>query len=76
MAGAGVSSKPRKQRTVALSTTEAEYLALLEAAKEAINLKNFFQETGMSQKGIRVFSDNQMLNVWLRIKYSILEPNV
>ena len=34
------------QRTVALSSTEAEYMALSEAKQEAVNLKIFLRELG------------------------------
>lgn len=39
-----VSWEARKQRTVALSSTEAEYMSLSEAGKEAIHLRSFLME--------------------------------
>jgi len=42
-----ISWESRKQRTVALSSTEAEYMALTEATKEAIHLRRFMQELGL-----------------------------
>ena len=40
----------KKQSTIALSTTEAEYIALSEAAREAKWLRNLYGELGFTQK--------------------------
>ncbi|KAK2578606.1 hypothetical protein KPH14_001023 [Odynerus spinipes] len=54
-----ISWESRKQRTVALSSTEAEYMALTEAAKEAIYLRRFLLELGFARLAVvKVFSDN------------------
>ena len=45
--GAAVSWKSSKQATVADSTTEAEYIAASDAAKEAVWLKKFIGELGV-----------------------------
>ncbi|KAH8241720.1 hypothetical protein KR032_007137 [Drosophila birchii] len=58
-ANAAVSWESRKQRTVALSTTEAEYMAISDAAKEAVNLKLFLKETLGTQDVVVIFNDNQ-----------------
>jgi len=50
----------KKQSTVALSTTEAEYMALTEAAKEAIWLRRILSELGFTrQEPTVVYEDNQ-----------------
>ncbi|XP_043475809.1 secreted RxLR effector protein 161-like [Leptopilina heterotoma] len=49
LGGSSVSWESRKQRTVALSSTEAEYMALAEAGKEAAYLKRFLKELGLSK---------------------------
>lgn len=59
MSGAPVSWEARKQRTVALSTTEAEYMALGEACKEAIYLKTLINETFGITQAITIYTDNQ-----------------
>jgi hypothetical protein len=45
--GGAVSWKSSKQETVADSTTEAEYIAASEAAKEAIWIRKFVSELGV-----------------------------
>lgn len=44
---------------VALSTTEAEYIAVTEAVKEAMWLKGILSEFGVKQKSITILCDNQ-----------------
>ncbi|KAA0066627.1 Aspartyl-tRNA synthetase [Cucumis melo var. makuwa] len=44
---------------VALSSTEAEYIALSEAIKEAIWLKGLMKDFGISKKPVKIFCDNQ-----------------
>ncbi|KAH8415431.1 hypothetical protein KR222_010063, partial [Zaprionus bogoriensis] len=58
-AGAAVSWESRKQRTVALSTTEAEYMAIGDAAKEAIHLKLFLKEVLGVSYTVTILNDNQ-----------------
>ena len=49
LSGSAISWKATLQNTVALSTTEAEYMALSEAVKEAIWLQGLARELGMTQ---------------------------
>ncbi|KAE8690124.1 hypothetical protein F3Y22_tig00110926pilonHSYRG00104 [Hibiscus syriacus] len=58
-AKAPVSWKSTLQSTVALSTTEAEYMAVTEAMKEAIWFQGLLGELGMEQKHIKVHCDSQ-----------------
>jgi hypothetical protein len=46
MAGGAITWRSKKQMTVALSSTEAEYIALSEAGREACWLRNLFEELG------------------------------
>lgn len=47
------------QKCVALSTTEAEFIAATEACKELIWMKKFLTELGFSQDGYQLFCDSQ-----------------
>jgi hypothetical protein len=59
LAKAPVSWKSTLQSTVALSTTEAEYMAITEAVKEAIWLYGLLEDLGVGQKQLVVYSDSQ-----------------
>lgn len=57
--GAPISWKSKKQPTVALSTTEAEYLALTEAIKEAMWMAQLFKQLNIPLTlPIPVYEDN------------------
>ena len=56
---APVSWKSTLQSTVALSTTEAEYMAVTEAVKEAIWLQGLLKDLGVGQKHVKVHCDSQ-----------------
>jgi hypothetical protein len=58
-ANAAVSWESRKQRTVAMSSTEAEYMALSESTKEAIHLRRFLSEVLDQPSTTIIFNDNQ-----------------
>lgn len=47
------------QSTAALSTTEAEYMALTEACKEALWLKGLVEELGFKQNSVQIECDSQ-----------------
>ncbi|GKE75323.1 hypothetical protein Tco_1537364 [Tanacetum coccineum] len=49
----------RIQKCVAMSTTEAEYMAIVEAGKELVWLKNFLKELDRAQTECFLFCDNQ-----------------
>ena len=57
-AGGAVSWQSRLQKAVALSTTEAEYVAAVEAEKELIWMKNVLSELGMKQETFQLHCDN------------------
>ncbi|KAL1223770.1 Retrovirus-related Pol polyprotein from transposon TNT 1-94 [Cardamine amara subsp. amara] len=57
--GTVISWKSSLQHVVALSTTEAEYMALVEAVKEAIWLKGLAEEFGFKQDTVEIWCDSQ-----------------
>ena len=57
--GCAISWKATLQASVALSTTEAEYMAITEAIKETIWLKGLFGELCNDLKLMALFCDNQ-----------------
>lgn len=60
LAGAAISWESRKQRTVALSSTEAKYMGLTDAAKEAIYLIGFMKELNLDAlTSVVIYNDNQ-----------------
>ncbi|KAH9764742.1 hypothetical protein KPL70_001639 [Citrus sinensis] len=59
LGGGPVSWRSILQSTIALSTTEAEYMAETEAVKKAIWLKGLLGDLGVIQENIAVFCDNQ-----------------
>ena len=59
VADAAVTWEARKQKTVALSSTEAEYMAMSEATKEAMYLQNLLEELGTPREPIVLHNDNQ-----------------
>ncbi|GJW61386.1 hypothetical protein Tco_0110721 [Tanacetum coccineum] len=63
--GCAISWKASLQATTALSTTEAEYMAISEACKEAIWLRNLFNKLSRFTSCTTIFGDSQ----------SVLGPN-
>ncbi|KAH9707030.1 Integrase catalytic domain-containing protein [Citrus sinensis] len=59
LAEAAVSWVSKLQTVVALSTTEAEYMAATQACKEAIWIQRLLEELGHKQQKISVFCDSQ-----------------
>lgn len=57
--GTTISWRSMLLSVVALSTTEAEYIAMTEAVKEAMWLKGILKDFGVLQKAVVVHCDNQ-----------------
>ena len=58
-AGGVVSWQSKLQKCVALSTTEAEYIAITEGCKEALWMRKFLEELGLKQEKYGVYNDSQ-----------------
>ena len=59
LAEGAVSWVSRKQKTIALSSTEAEYMSMSDASRQLIWVQNLYQELGYELFGIDLCSDNQ-----------------
>jgi hypothetical protein len=60
MGDGAISWKTKKQSSVALSSVEAEYMAMCQAAKEAVWLTGFLEDLGIHLRSTPViFGDNQ-----------------
>ena len=57
--GAAVSWKSKLQSVVALSTAEAEYMALCETVKEAVYLQQLLEEIELKALPVTIYEDNQ-----------------
>ena len=58
LSGGLVVWRTRKQQTVALSTTEAEYMALTEGLREAKYLRNVLNELDLLPNPLIIYNDN------------------
>lgn len=58
-AGGAVLWQSKLHKCVALSTTEAEYIAAVEACKEALWLKRFLKELGLKQEKYVIYCNSQ-----------------
>jgi hypothetical protein len=64
LSGGAVTWASRKQQIISTSTTEAEYIGLCNAAKEAVWIRNFLQDIGRrtlagDTRATRILGDNQ-----------------
>ena len=59
LGGRSITWSSKKQRTVALSTTETEYIALMEGTKQLVWLRRFLTDLGFNQsQPTSIRSDN------------------
>ena len=57
--GGAISWQSKLQKSVSLSTTEAEYIATIEAGKEMLWMKRFLQELDLKHRDYIVHCDSQ-----------------
>jgi len=61
--------RSQKQRTIALLSTEAEYISLSEATKEAIYLRSLFHKIGMDKYGRIILSVDNLGALYIASKF-------
>ena len=61
--GDPISWKSRRQDSVALSTSEAEYIAASEDGKEVVYIRSIFQDFGFTQKGSTNLHEDDLVAV-------------
>jgi hypothetical protein len=54
-----ISWQSRAQKTIALSATEAEYMALSDCSRQAVWINNIFSELGLNVKAVQICADNE-----------------
>jgi len=54
-----ISWQSRAQKTIALSATEAEYMALSDCSRQAVWIQNIFSELGFPVKPTQICADNE-----------------
>ena len=59
LAGGVISWRSHAQKTVALSSMEAEYMAISDCSKQAIWIKALLSEIGICLKSVPIYDDNQ-----------------
>ena len=59
LAGGVISWRSHAQKTVALSSTEAEYMAISDCSKQAIWIKALLSEIRIQLKSVLIYGDNQ-----------------
>jgi hypothetical protein len=58
-AGGAITWASKKQKSVTLSSTEAEYVCLADATREAVWLQNLHCEIGVDITPMKIYGDNQ-----------------
>jgi hypothetical protein len=72
LGGGSISWSSKRQATVAVSTTEAEYMGAAAAVKEALWLRNLLSDFGLAITPVKIYGDNQSTLKLLRNPISSL----
>jgi hypothetical protein len=72
LGGGSISWSSKRQATVAVSTTEAEYMGAAAAVKEALWLRNLLSDFGLDITPVKIYGDNQSTLKLLRNPISTL----
>lgn len=59
LADASICWQSHAQKTIALSSTEAEYMALSDCSRQAMWIKSLLRELGIPMKAFPIYGDNQ-----------------
>jgi hypothetical protein len=59
LSGTAISWNSRAQKTIALSSTEAEYMSLSDTCRQLVWMRSFLKELGMPVDAIPLCGDNQ-----------------
>ena len=71
-----ICQKSTLQEVVALSTIEAEYMAMTQEGKEVVWLTRLVNELGFKQDSMVLHCDSQMQFIWQRIRYIVQEQSI
>lgn len=59
-----------------MSMTKIEYMAVPEAAKEALWLRGLVKELGVQQGGVQLHCDSRVLCTWQRTRCIVQGPSI
>lgn len=66
LGGASISWEARKQKSVAMSSAESEYVSLGEATKEALHLRRVLRELQVPAESVKIVNDSQSAQAMVR----------
>lgn len=76
LADASISWKSHAQKTIALSSTEAEYMALSDCSRQAMWIKSLLGELGIPMKAFPIYGIIKAPSLFLPTPYRSIELNI